>query len=111
MAASASSASFTGLQAGVLYTIYVASVNSAGESTSSTTFTAVAAPDQVSGVAANLTGPTTATVSWSGVTSTPAMPVEGYHVWVAPSGGTLAMVGASSSTSFSHTGLTPGASY
>ena len=109
--ASASSASFTGLQSGVLYTIYVASVNSAGESTSSTTATAVAAPDQVSGVAANLTGPTTATVSWSGVSSTPAVPVEGYHVWVAPSGGTPAMVGASSSTSFSHTGLTPGASY
>ena len=111
LGASASSASFTGLQEGVLYTIYVSSVNSAGESTSSTTGTAVVVPDQVSGVAVNLTGPTTATVSWSALPSTPAVPVEGYHVWVAPSGGTPALVGTSSSTSFALTGLTPGASY
>jgi len=111
LSASASSASFTGLQSGVLYTIYVSSVNSAGESTSSTTATAVVAPDQVSGVTVNLTGPTTATVSWSALPGTAAVPVEGYHVWVTPSGGTPAMVGASSSTSFPLTGLTPGASY
>lgn len=107
----ASTHTFTNLSQGVLYTMSVTSINSAGQSTSSTTAQAVVAPNQVSGVSSVLTGPASATVSWTAVAATPQVPIDGYMVYVTSSSGVTTLVGLTSSTSLDVTGLTPGETY
>lgn len=90
--------------------VSVTSINSAGESTSTQTVTAVSAPSTVTGVQVVSTGSTTATLSWTPVSSTTAMPVTGYQVSTVSSG-VLTLVGLTSSSSMLLTGLTPGLTY
>lgn len=111
LASSATSVSFSNLEADVIYTISITAINSAGQSTALATGTAILSPNQVSGVTATLTSPTAATVSWNVVPVTAEVPIDGYMVYVTSSDGTTTLVGLTTSTSLNVTGLTPGDTY
>lgn len=111
LASSATSVLFSDLVVGVTYTISVTSINSAGTSTTSITGMAVVSPDQVSNVTSTLTGPTTATISWTAVPATAQVPIDGYIVHVTSPAGVTTLVGLATTTSVNVTGLTPGLTY
>ncbi len=101
----------TALAASTSYTYTVEAVDSAGTSTASSSVTATTtaagtAPNAPTGLTVGTATTTTVPLTWTAATTGGSYAVAGYYVL---RGGTV--VGASTGTSYTDTGLTPGTSY
>ncbi len=97
------------------YRIYA--INSVGESASASnvanaTTEAASAPDAPTGLSATALGRTQIDLSWTAPTNNGGASITGYRIQVSPNAGTIwtnrADVAGSSTTTYAHTGLTPG---
>lgn len=101
----------TGLTAATSYTYTVEAVNSAGTSSASsavtaTTTAASTAPNAPTALTVGTVTTTTVPLTWTAATTSGSYSVAGYYIL---RGGTV--VGSTTSTSYTDTGLTPGTAY
>ncbi|MBR7831104.1 fibronectin type III domain-containing protein [Actinospica sp. MGRD01-02] len=101
----------TGLTAGTSYTYTVEAVNSAGTSSASSSVTATTnaagtAPNAPTGLTVGTVTTTTVPLTWTAATTSGSYAVASYYVL---RGGSI--VGTTTSTSYTDTGLTPGTTY
>lgn len=112
--------SHTGITAGQTYVYRVYAINSVGtsvpssEATAGTTSSSVTVPGAPGGFTATAAGPTQINLSWNTPSNTGGAAITGYKIEVKKGSGsyeTLVANTQSTSTSFSHTGLTTGTTY
>ncbi len=106
----------TGLTAGTTRHYRVSAINSVGTGAASnvvsatTTTPAATAPGAPTGLTATASGPTTINLSWTAPSNTGGAAITGYRVEVSPNGtdSWTNLVGNSTTTTYSHTGLSAG---
>lgn len=113
--------SHTGMTTGTAYTYKISALNSIGTSTASadvsitpTTSSTATVPGAPTGLAATAVSPTKIDLSWSAPTNTGGYPITGYKIQYRSGSDPYADLianTASTTTTFSHNGITAGQSY